>query len=72
MERITNNGTAVTHLLKSGNSRYMLVPAHAMRHMGWRDADTFVWRFAGEKAIVERVAVEKMAMIRTAELERPI
>jgi hypothetical protein len=42
-----------------------------MRHMRWRDTDTFAMRFAGEKAIIEPLHLEKAAVIRTGELERP-
>ena len=71
MERKINNGVVVTKITKYGNASYMLIPSGAMRHMRWRDTDTFAMRFAGEKAIIEPLHLEKAAVIRTGELERP-
>jgi hypothetical protein len=72
MQSQANNGTVGTKLVKVGNARYMLVPALAIKHLRWRDNDLLVLRFAGEKAIVERVPSEKLAIIRTGEVERTI
>jgi len=71
MERKVNNGVVITKITKYGNACYMLVPSAAMRHMAWRDSDTFAMRFAGRKAIIEPLALEKAALIRTGEVERP-
>ena len=47
----------------------MVLPASLLVHLSWREGDSVAIRQAGEKLIVERVALEELAKIRTGELE---
>lgn len=60
------------HLSKvklNGHSIYVVLPAALVRGLTWRIGDAVAIRQAGEKLIVERVALEELAKIRTGEVE---
>ena len=63
------NPVHVSKVKRNGHSRYVVLPAPLFKHLIWRDGDSVAIRQAGEKVIIERVALEELARIRTGEAE---
>lgn len=63
------NGTILSKVLKIGNTHYLLIPASLRERLTWRAGDAVCIREAGEKLIIERIATEKLAIIRTGSAE---
>lgn len=63
------NPVHVSKVKKNGHSRYVVLPAPLVKHLSWRDGDSVAIRQAGDKLIIERVALEELAKIRTGEIE---
>ncbi len=59
----------VSRIRKNGAASYAVIPKHIMRRLDWANGDFVVIREAGDKLILERVPLEKLARIRTGEQE---
>ena len=59
----------VSKAKKNGHTHYVVLPAALWRCLNWRDGDAVALRQAGDKVILERVALEELARIRTGEAE---
>jgi antitoxin component of MazEF toxin-antitoxin module len=63
------NPVHVSKVKRNGHSLYVVLPAALVKHLAWRESDAVALRQAGEKVIIERVALEELARIRTGEPE---
>lgn len=63
------NPVHLSKLKLNGHSHYVVLPAALFRCLSWRVSDALAIRQAGEKLIIERVALEDLAKIRTGEVE---
>jgi antitoxin component of MazEF toxin-antitoxin module len=63
------NPVHVSHVKRNGHSLYVVLPASLRRTSILREGDAVAVRQAGDKLILERVALEELAKIRTGELE---
>ena len=63
------NPVHVSKVKKNGHSMYVVLPAPLVKVLSWRVADAVAIRQAGDKLIIERVALEDLAKIRTGEVE---
>ena len=63
------NPVHVSKVKRNGHSIYVVLPAPLVKHITWREGDSVAIRQAGVKLIIERVALEELAKIRTGELE---
>lgn len=70
MQNKVFNGTVTTRLFNQGNSTYSLWPKVILKETGLNTGDTLVIRAAGTKVIIERVPMEKMAILRTGDVEQ--
>jgi antitoxin component of MazEF toxin-antitoxin module len=57
----------LTRVHKHGTSLCVLLTKQIRDSLTWRSGDKVAVRFAGEKLVLERVAIEKLALIRTGE-----
>lgn len=55
---------ALAKLLKNGNSEAVTIPKQILAALQWRRGDVIALRLAGEKLILERVPLEKLAILR--------
>lgn len=63
------NGTILSKIIKQGNTHYMLLPASLFERLTWRAGDAVCIREAGEKLVIERIPLDKLAIIRTGQAE---
>ena len=62
-------GTDITRVSKCGSSLHVLIPKQIADLLRWRPDDRVALRIAGEKVILERVAIEELARVKTAPAE---
>jgi bifunctional DNA-binding transcriptional regulator/antitoxin component of YhaV-PrlF toxin-antitoxin module len=63
------NGTTLSKIIKQGTTHYLLLPASLRERLTWRAGDAVCIREAGEKLVIERVPLDKLAIIRTGHAE---
>jgi antitoxin component of MazEF toxin-antitoxin module len=63
------NPVHVSRVKRNGHSLYVVLPAALVKSSILREGDAVALRQAGDKVILERVALEELAKIRTGELE---
>jgi bifunctional DNA-binding transcriptional regulator/antitoxin component of YhaV-PrlF toxin-antitoxin module len=56
-------------IVRLKTSRAVLLPKELAVSMGWNPGDRIACRMAGEKLILQRIALEELATIRTGEGE---
>lgn len=56
-------------LQKRGNSLFVLLVKEVRNALPWRPGDFVAARVCGEKLILERITLEKLATIRTGEVQ---
>lgn len=61
----------LARLVKNGSSTAVTIPKQIMDALQWQRRDVIALRLAGEKVILERVAMEKLAVLRGPGLEVP-
>jgi antitoxin component of MazEF toxin-antitoxin module len=54
---------------KTGNSYGVVIPKQIWEALSWKSGDVIALRLAGEKLILERVALDKLAVLRGPGLE---
>lgn len=52
---------------KIGAATYLLVPPPVFTFVPWRPGDRIAIRVAGDKLVIERIALESLAVLRGAE-----
>ena len=58
-----------TKLIRLGKGLALYVPAHIRETLPWRPGDYIGVRQAGEKLIIERIPIERIAVLRTGEAQ---
>lgn len=64
---VVANRPILTRTTRRGASLYLLLPTVIAEALAWHAEDNFALRIAGNKLIVDRIAVDKLAIIRTGE-----
>lgn len=59
----------LTKLRRLGKTRYLAVPFKILNELQWRDGDQIAVRLVEQKLIIERVPLEKLAILRLAPVE---
>ena len=57
----------ISRIIRDGNSHYLAIPTNILAALGLRQRDRVALRISEQKLVVERVPLERLALLRQPE-----
>jgi antitoxin component of MazEF toxin-antitoxin module len=58
---------SISRIRKQSRALTVAIPCETLKQLCWKVGDAIAFRVAGEKCVMERLPLERMAVIRTGE-----